>query len=93
MFSTSHLADVLIALYPGNSKMRGFVNFLREKGNKTEFKSVTFSSTTNGKRSEHNYQQIAVQIITCKLEGVTNGEEFLNWLVSSIFLWIGLTNI
>jgi len=81
-FSAGHLADVLVALYPTRAKMKEFVNYLRQKVKNEEFKSVTFNGKTNGKRTENSSQQIALQIIECKLEGVTNGEEFLDWLVS-----------
>jgi len=92
-FSVGHLANVLTALYPSRAKMRDFVIFMRERVKNEEFKSVTFSGKINGKRTEHSSQQMALQTVECKLEGVTNGEEFLRWLVSSICLCIGLSTI
>jgi len=83
-FSLNHVADVLQALYPSRNKMSQFVTFVRVDNQ--EFKSVTFSFTKDGKRTDYTSEQIALQIIECKLEGVTNGEEFLDWLVSFIRL-------
>jgi len=92
-FSVGHLANVLTALYPSKAKMRDFVNFMRERVKNEEFKSVTFHGKINGKRTELSSQQMALQTVECKIEGVTNGEEFLRWLVSSICLCIGLSTI
>jgi len=92
-FSVGHLANVLTALYPSRAKMRDFVIFMRDRVKNEEFKSVIFHGKINGKRTEHSSQQMALQTVECKIEGVTNGEEFLRWLVSSICLCIGLSTI
>lgn len=86
-FSLNHVADVLKALHPSRAKMIEFVKNLRSKVEKDEFRSVKTANFTSS--------QIAVQITRCTVKrvtddaeelAVTNGEEFLDWLVSAICL-------
>jgi len=86
-FSLNHVADFLKAIYPSRAKMIEFVKFLRSKVENDEFRSVKTTHFTS--------EQIAVQITSCTVTrvtddeeelAVTNGEEFLDWLVSATCL-------